>query len=185
MDDTIDQRQDDAPPTTAKHADGERLDRFSRAVTINRTPADLYQFWRDFANLPQVMDNLISVTVLDERQSDWIAKGPGGSQVRWRAQVTQDVENRLIAWRSEDNADFYNEGHVTFTPAQGGRGSVVTAQITYDPPAGFLGRIVAKILQREPEVQQRRDLRRFKQLMETGEIATNVRNLAQLAKEGK
>lgn len=175
---------DDAPPTTSKHGDNDPLQRFSRTVTINRDPAELYRFWRDFENLPQVMDNLISVTVVDDERSDWVARGPGGTEVRWRAVVTEDVANELIAWRSEDNADVYHEGRVTFARAQGDRGTVVTAHIAYDPPAGLIGRVIAKVLQREPEVQQRRDLRRFKQLMETGEIATNVRNRAQLAEEG-
>lgn len=185
MEAQISQQRDDAPPATTKHGDNDLLHRFSRAVTINRDPAELYAFWRDFANLPQVMDNLVSVTVVDEKRSDWVAKGPGDTEVRWRAVVTEDVPTQLIAWRSEEDAEVYNEGRVTFAPAQGDRGTIVTAHIAYDPPAGFIGRIIAKVLQREPEVQQRRDLRRFKQLMETGEIATNVRNRAQLAEEGK
>ena len=179
-------RSDDAPSTTSKKPnDVDGLERFSRAVTINREPAELYEFWRNFSNLPEVMDNLVSVTVLDNQRSEWTAKGPAGADVTWIARVTEDIEGALIAWRSEDDADVFNEGRISFSPAQGNRGSVVTALIAYDPPAGFIGRMVAKVLQREPEVQLRRDLRRFKQLMETGEIATNVRNPAQLAKEGK
>jgi uncharacterized membrane protein len=179
-------RSDDAPSTTSKHGnDKAALERFSRAVTINREPATLYAFWRDFSNLPQVMDNLVSVSLIDEENSEWVAKGPAGSEVKWRARVTEDIDGAMIAWRSDDDADVYNEGRITFSPAQGDRGTVVTALMAYDPPAGLVGRIVAKVLQREPEVQLRRDLRRFKQLMETGEIATNVRNRAQLAEEGK
>lgn len=184
LDDTI--RSDDAPSTTSKQQDGKpTFERFSRAVTINREPATLYAFWRDFSNLPQVMDNLKSVTVIDDETSNWIAKGPGGSEVKWQAKVTEDIDGAMIAWRSNDDADVFNEGRITFSPAQGDRGCIVTALMAYDPPAGFVGRIVAKVMQREPEVQLRRDLRRFKQLMETGEIATNVRNPAQLAEEGK
>ena len=179
-------RSDDAPSTTSKRQNGKTaLERFSRAVTINREPAALYAFWRDFANLPQVMDNLKSVRVIDNETSEWIAKGPAGSEIQWIARVTEDIEGAMIAWRSDDHADVYNEGHITFSPAQGERGTIVTALMAYEPPAGFVGRIVAKVLQREPEVQLRRDLRRLKQLMETGEIATNVRNPAQLAEEGK
>jgi len=181
-----DVRSDDAPSTTSKRQNNnDGLERFSRAVTINREPADLYAYWRDFSNLPEIMDNLVSVTVLDDQRSEWIAKGPGGSEVKWTARVTEDIAGAFIAWRSDDDADVYNEGRISFSPAQGNRGTVVTALMAYDPPAGFIGRMVAKVLQREPEVQLRRDLRRFKQLMETGEIATNVRNLAQLAEEGK
>ena len=186
MDLDSEERRDDAPSTTSKNQhESDGLERFSRAITINRPHAELYRFWRDFSNLPQVMDNIVSINVIDSNTSDWVAKGPGGSEVKWRVRVTEDVEGSLIAWRSDDDADVFNEGQISFTPAQGDRGTVVTALMAYDPPAGFVGRMVAKILQREPEVQLRRDLRRFKQLMETGEIATNVRNPAQLAEEGK
>jgi uncharacterized membrane protein len=178
-------RSDDAPSTTAKHGNDSDLERFSRAVTINRDPADLYRFWRDFSNLPEIMDNIVSVTVIDDETSDWVAKGLGGSEVKWRARVTEDIVGAFIAWKSDEDADVFNEGRITFSPAQGDRGTIVTVLMAYDPPAGFLGRITAKVMQREPEVQLRRDLRRFKQLMETGEIATNVRNPAQLAEEGK
>ena len=186
MDRNRSERGDDAPATTAKRSDeDDKQERFTRSVTINRAPADLYNFWRDFSNLPKIMDNIASITVVDDLLSEWVAKGPAGSEVKWRSRVTEDIEGTLISWRSDDDAEVFNEGRITFAAAQGDRGTVVTVLIGYDPPAGFVGRVMAKILQREPEVQLRRDLRRFKQLMETGEIATNVRNLAQLADEGK
>lgn len=179
-------RSDDAPSTASKQPTvNAGMECFSRAVTINREAAELYEYWRDFSNLPQVMDNLVSITVIDDETSEWVAKGPAGTEIAWRARVTEDIKGAMIAWCSDDDADVFNEGRITFSPAQGQRGTIVTALMAYDPPAGFVGRMVAKILQREPEVQLRRDLRRFKQLMETGEIATNVRNLAQLAEEGK
>ena len=177
-------QSDDAPSTSAKHGNDGEIERFARAVTINRDAADLYKFWRDFSKLPLIMDNVVSVTVSEGDVSDWVVKGPGGAEVKWRSRVTEDIEDALIAWRSDEDADVFNEGRIVFSPAQGNRGTVVTVVMAYDPPAGFVGKIAAKVMQREPEVQLRRDLRRFKQLMETGEIATNVRNLAQLAKEG-
>jgi uncharacterized membrane protein len=180
------QQHDDAPTTTAKHDESpDNLERFERSVTINREPTELYRFWRDFSNLPQIIDNIEAINVLDAETSEWTVKGPAGSQIKFNSRVTEDIKDAFIAWRSDDDADVFNEGRITFSPAQGNRGSVVTVLMAYDPPAGFLGRITAKVLQREPEVQLRRDLRRFKQLMETGEIATNVRNPAQLAEEGK
>jgi uncharacterized membrane protein len=187
MSDEIERKgTDDAPATTAKHPDNDDgLTWFSRAITINRDPADLYRFWRDLSNLPQVMDNIEAITVIDHARSQWTANGPANTLVRWTARVTEDVEGALIAWRSDADADVFNQGRISFAPAQGNRGTIVTALMAYDPPAGFVGRIIAKIMQREPEVQLRRDLRRFKQLMETGEISTNVRSRAQLAEEGK
>lgn len=176
---------DDAPSTTKKDGDTGDLERFARAITINRDATELYQYWRDFSNLQNIMDNVVSINVLDEVFSEWVVKAPGGKDVSWRSKITEDIENSLIAWRSDDTAEVFNEGRVSFAPAQGSRGTVVNVMMAYDPPAGFVGKVVAKVSQREPDVQLRRDLRRFKQLMETGEIATNVRNPAQLLEEGK
>jgi uncharacterized membrane protein len=173
------QQHDDAPATTARHVKHpDDLQRFERSVTINRGPAELYRFWRDFSNLPQIMDNIKTIVVLDERLSEWTIRGPAGSDVIFKSHVIEDIKDAFIAWQSDDDANIFNEGRISFSLAQGNRGTIVTVLMAYDPPAGFLGRITAKILQREPEVQLRRDLRRFKQLMETGEIATNVRSPA-------
>lgn len=183
---------DDAPAVTAKHAsDAEHAAGLPRthdatsatAATINRPAAELYAFWRDFAQLAQFMENVESITVADARRSHWMVKAPGGTTVEWDAEVTEDIENRLIAWQSVEGAEVANAGRVEFREA-GDRGTVVTATITYDPPAGVVGKLIAKLFQREPAIQARRDLRRFKQLMETGEIATGARNNAQL-EEGK
>jgi uncharacterized membrane protein len=143
-----------------------------RSVTINRSPEELYDFWRDFRNLPLFMENIVSVTHLDERRSHWKVKGPADSTVEWDSMITEDVPGEVIAWASVEGADVPNTGRIEFQPASNGRGTVVTATIAYDPPASKLGELVAKMLGREPKIQARRDLRRFKQLMETGEVAT-------------
>ena len=139
-------------------------------VTINRPVHELYAYWRDFENLPLFMDNIVSITCLDDRRSHWVVKAPGGKTVEWNAVVTDEIDNQRIAWTSEDGADVPNSGWIEFRDA-GARGTVLTATILYDPPAGIIGKVIAKMFQREPAIQARRDLRRFKQLMETGEIA--------------
>jgi uncharacterized membrane protein len=177
---------DDAPPTTSKHTDaaeragqelieaeGDTL--IGRAVTINRPRAELYAYWRDFSNLPSFMDNVERVDVMDDRHSHWVVKAPGGKTVEWDAIVTEEREGEMIAWVSSEGADVPNSGRIDFRDA-GDRGTVVTATILYDPPAGVVGKLIAKMFQREPAIQARRDLRRFKQLMETGEVATGARN---------
>lgn len=180
---------DDAPLTASKHQ-SEALsaagDEFGgsggamsgQAVTINRPAAQLYAFWRDFANLPQVLDNVVSIDVLDDKRSHWVVKAPGGSTVEWNAAIIEEREGELIAWASEEGADVPNSGRIEFREA-GARGTVVTATILYDPPGGTIGKLIAKMFQREPRVQARRDLRRFKQLMETGEIATGAHTRAE------
>jgi uncharacterized membrane protein len=147
-----------------------------RTVTINRPRHELYAFWRDFGNLPLVMENIESVTELDERRSHWVVRAPAGTTVEWDSVIVEDVPDELISWQSEADADITHSGRIDFRDAPGGRGTLVTATIAYDPPAGAAGKLVAKLFQREPKIQARRDLRRFKQFMETGEIATSRMN---------
>jgi uncharacterized membrane protein len=174
---------DDAPVTASKKAEGKR-ELVGQAVTINRPARELYDFWRDFPNLAMVMENIVAIEKLDERRSHWVVRAPGGRTVEWDAEVTNDVPGREITWQSSGDEDVANSGRVSFVEVPG-RGTVVTATIAYEPPAGAVGKIIAKVMQREPNVQARRDLRRFKQLMETGEIATAARNRRELAEETK
>lgn len=200
MAETIDPaRADDAPLSTSKHRSaaieaatnqygspdhGDPDELIGRTVTINRPRDELYAFWRDFTNLPSFMDNVERIKVLDGRRSHWTVKAPGGTHVEWTAAVTDEREGEYIAWASEEDASVPNSGRIEFRDAQGGRGTIVTATILYDPPAGIIGKVIAKMFQREPAIQARRDLRRFKQLMETGEVATGARN-RRLLQEGK
>jgi uncharacterized membrane protein len=139
---------------------------------LNKTPEELYQIWRNFENLPTFMSHLQSVTVLDERRSHWVAKAPADTTVEWDAEIISDQENWLIAWASVEGADVTNSGVVRFQPAPVGRGTEVKVVLEYEPPAGIIGATLAKLFGEEPEQQIGDDLRRFKQLMEAGEIAT-------------
>jgi len=143
-----------------------------RAITIGMSPAQLYSFWRNFENLPQFMAHLEDVSVQDNQRSHWVAKGPAGTQFEWDAEVTEDQPNQLIAWRSLPDAQVPNQGTVRFQPAPGHRGTEVRVTMQYDPPAGPLGAAIAKLFGEEPNVQVDSDLRRLKQKLEAGEIAT-------------
>lgn len=154
-----------------------------QAVTINRPRADLFAYWRDLTQLASFMENVERIDLVSAKQSHWLVKAPGGKTVEWTATITEERDGELIAWASDPGADVPNSGRVEFRDA-GARGTVVTATILYDPPAGVVGKLIAKMFQREPAIQARRDLRRFKQLMETGEIATGARN-KRLQDEGK
>lgn len=134
-------------------------------VTINRPARELYDFWRDFTNFPQFMDNIRSVAKLDEKRSHWVIKAPAGTSVEFDSRITEDVPGKLIAWESEEGATVPNRGRVQFIDAPGGRTTVRTS-ISYDPPAGAAGKMVAKLFQRDPATQAREDLRNFKELME-------------------
>lgn len=122
------------------------------------------------------MENIESVTEVDERRSHWVVRAPAGNKVEWDSVIVEDIPDELISWQSDAGADVPNSGRIDFRDAPGKRGTLVTATIAYDPPAVAVGKLVAKLFQREPKIQARRDLRRFKQFMESGEIATSRMN---------
>jgi uncharacterized membrane protein len=146
--------------------------RAKAVITVNSSPEDAYRRWRDFENLPAFMVHLESVKAADGR-SHWVARGPAGTTVEWDAEIVDDVRNQRIAWRSIEGADVDNSGSIRFTPAPGNRGTEVTVELEYSPPGGAVGAMVAKLLGEEPNQQLRDDLRRFKQVLETGEVVVS------------
>jgi uncharacterized membrane protein len=145
-----------------------------KSIMIKRPAEEIYSFWRDFKNLPRVMEHLESVEVTGDKRSRWVAKGPAGKRVQWEAETTEDRVNELIAWRSVEGSTVENSGSVRFDPAPADRGTLVRVQLNYRPPAGVLGATIAKFLGEEPELQLEEDLRRLKQVMEAGEIITTA-----------
>ncbi|HEV2883839.1 MAG TPA: SRPBCC family protein [Pyrinomonadaceae bacterium] len=143
-----------------------------KSITIARTPAELYQFWRNFENLPRFMENLESVTELGNNRSHWIVKGPAGKNVEWDAEIYNEKENELIAWRSLEGADVVNAGSVHFEEAPGGRGTYLKVVLNYNPPGGKAAALFAKLFGEEPGQLVEHNLKRLKQLVETGEIPT-------------
>ena len=146
--------------------------RFQKAITINREPQVVYNFWRNFENLPRFMHNLESVTPQGLTHSHWIAKGPAGQRVEWDAVILEDVPNQLISWRSVQGSDVDNTGAVRFEAAPGQRGTIVHVDISYRPPGGKLGTAFAKVFGKAPEGEVQRDLARFKEVLESGNVTT-------------
>ncbi|HEX7003493.1 MAG TPA: SRPBCC family protein [Trueperaceae bacterium] len=139
-------------------------------VTINRSVPDLYRFWRNVENLPRVMSYLEEVTKLGDRRSRWVAKGPAGQKIEWEAEITDARENELVAWRSLEGSEVPNEGSVRFSRSPDGSGTVVDVALTYHPPGGKAGSAIAKLFGREPAQEIRRDLERFKERVESGNL---------------
>lgn len=153
-----------------------------KSVTISKpSRAELYAYWRDFSNLPHFMENLVSVEKGAGGTSRWTIKAPAGNTVTIVSEIADERDGELIAWRSTDESDIATTGQVRFRDAPAGRGTYVELEIAYEPPLGDAGRAVAKLFQREPAIQARRDLRRFKMLMETGEIATSHNRIEEAA----
>jgi len=159
--------------TDKDRVEGEHDASSLRAVMINRPRQELYDYWRELRNLPTFMENVKSIEVLDTRKSRWTVAGPGGKDIELISEISEDRPGEYIAWRADDESDIDHEGWVEFRDNAFGRGTEVRVFISYDPPGGVVGKVVAKVMQREPRVQARRELRRFKQLMETGEISTS------------
>jgi uncharacterized membrane protein len=155
-----------------------------RAVTIEAPRYELYAFWRNFENLPRFMEHLESVRVDSPTRSHWVAKAPAGTTVEWDAEIINDIPGTLIAWKSLPGADVPNAGSVQFRDAPGDRGTIVKVEMDVEPPAGKVGYVIAKLFGEDPAREVREDLRKFKQLMETGEITTSARRRAESAYVG-
>ena len=165
----------DAPKWTLRdRPEGDKGALIGRSTTINLPRQEVYLRWRDFTRFPDFMDNVRSVEKVDDKVSRWTIEAPGGTSVELLTELTHDVPGDRIAWRSVEGSQVTTAGEAVFQDAAPGRGTVVSLVMTYDPPAGALGTLVAKIFQREPAIQARRDLRRFKQLLETGEVTVNA-----------
>jgi uncharacterized membrane protein len=143
-------------------------------VVVNVSAEEAYRFWRDFENLPRFMRHLESVSVLGERRSRWVAIGPLGSRFTWDAEIISERPHEMIYWRSLPGSELELEGYVEFRPATGNRGTVVESRVHYLPPAGSIGKAFAKLLGKDPSFVMQQDLRRFKALVETGEIPTTA-----------
>jgi uncharacterized membrane protein len=154
-------------------ANGQRRRRMEAksAITVNAAPERVYEAWHDFEHLPTFMGHLESVTMTGGGRSHWVAKGPAETTAEWDAQTVDDEPGRRIAWRSTEGSSIENAGSVRFEPAPGGQGTEVHVELTYSLPGGALVAAFAKLFGEEPNQQIKDDLRRFKQLIETGEIA--------------
>ena len=143
------------------------------AITVNRSPEEVYSYFRDFENLPTFMYHLESVRTGVDGRSHWSAKGPAGTTVEWDAEVIEDKPGSRIAWRSLEGSTVDSSGSVQFTAAPGGQGTEVVADLEYSPPGGAVGTVVAKLFGEEPTQQIKDDLRRLKQVLETGEVVVS------------
>jgi uncharacterized membrane protein len=148
---------------------GSKEIRFRESVAVRRPADDLYAFWRDLSNLPRIMSHLKKVTVTGPLTSHWVAKAPAGREVSWDARIIADEPARWLAWRSEPGAGVENEGVVSFTPGETVHETIVTVELAYIPPGGWLGEWIARLYGEEPEQQVSEDLARFRFFMEDGQ----------------
>ena len=147
--------------------------RVKAAITVKRPRDEIYEFWQSFENFPRFMIHLESVEALGANRSRWTATAPGGRTLSWEAETTEQRPNELVSWRSLPGSDVRNEGSVRFLDAPGDRGTEVHVDLRYEAPFGKLGALIAKFAGEEPQQQVKDDLRRSKQILETGEIVVS------------
>lgn len=142
------------------------------SLLINSPPEEVYAFWRKLENLPRFMSHLESVKELDERRSEWVARMPGGLRLQWESEIVDDQPSRFISWRTLPGSDVNHCGSVQFEPATGRHGTLIRVEMYYGVPGGQVGAKAAEMVSAAPESMVTEDLRRLKQLIETGEVAT-------------
>lgn len=145
--------------------------KLKRSIIVDRPARELYNFWRDFQNLPLLLDSLQSVEPLDDSRSRWTMNSAAGLPITWEAELTSDRYAEMIGWRSVEGSAVETAGYVKFIPAAGGRGTMVRVALEYYPPAGYLGAGISKLFGKSPKFMVEQALRKFKQLFETGEVA--------------
>jgi len=160
--------------SSAQTANGQTPRTITRSIAIQKPAAELYAFWRPLQNLPRIMNHLESVRALDAQRSHWVTTPIAGKRYEWDAEITEDIPNERLAWRTVPEADVVHHGRVTFEELGERRGTVVSVRLDYAPPAGKLGVGITKLLGQAPEQAIGKDLRRWKQLLETGEVPTTA-----------
>ncbi len=148
--------------------------RVQHTISVNRPLAECYRYWRNYENLPFFMKHLESVREIDERRSHWVAAGPLDTRIEWDSEIIAEETDRFIAWRTLPGADVAQSGIVRFEEAPAGRGTVVRVEMVYGMPGGPAGAAVARLFGMAPAQFVKEDARRFKQILETGEVPTTI-----------
>lgn len=156
-----------------------------RAITIQCTPDEAYALWRDLPNLPRFMTHVKSVTIDPDGLSTWVVE-QAGKELAWRAEIVEDTTARRLRWKSLPGGDVDHDGSIDIRPALGDRGTIVEVKMHYFPPGGLLvASALYGFLRRLTVTQIGAELARLRQLLETGELTTGARRVADLAKGDK
>ncbi len=142
------------------------------SITIGQTPAEIFSFWRDFKNLTLFMKDIKDIRIISPKKSHWTVELKSGLKAEWDAEITAERVNEMIAWKSTKSSEVETSGSVWFSPAPGGRGTVVSLLMDYSVPGGKLTELLTKITGEDPDSLAFINLRRLKAYLETGEIPT-------------
>jgi uncharacterized membrane protein len=159
-----------AAVSTSRSTPGGKTVQLTATTTVRKEPDEVYAYWRQLDHLGSFMAHVDDVTTTSPTTSHWRVQGPHGHPVEWDAEIFEDIPGKRLAWRSVGDADVSNEGSVTFTSAPGDRGTEVHVLLKYTVPGGKVGEVLANLFGEHPSQQLADDLRRFKQVMETGQV---------------
>ena len=157
-------------------ADADGTTEVSRSITVGKPADDLYEAWRDADQFSRIMGSFAEITSPDDDRLHWTVHGPRGREVSWETRIVEEEPGEFLRWETPADATVPNEGTLRFRPAAGDRGTVVTLSVRCDPPGGALGNAALKRLDIVPEALAGEALRRFKSLVESGEIPTTEAN---------
>ena len=146
--------------------------RIHKSLHIQRPAEACYRFWRNFENFPQFMQHVEAVQVVDATRTHWRVRAPLGQHVEWTAELFSDIPSQQLAWRTLEGSNVEHTGVVRFLPSPNDKSTRLDIEMSYHARFGKAGVMLAKLFGEEPSQQMDDDLRRFKQLIETGEIAT-------------
>jgi uncharacterized membrane protein len=159
--------------TALRREESNRADAYvEKSVVVNKSAQECFAFWRELSNLPKFMSSVESVTPLDDQRMHWVMKGPRGARLEWDTEISVDRPGDRLAWHSIQGSPIHHAAVVRFDRAPRDRGTIIRAHMHFQPPAGRFGLALAKLLGHDPGFAMQEDLRRFKQLMETGELPT-------------
>jgi uncharacterized membrane protein len=161
---------------TAGNTSTTSIKEIERVITIASSPEEAYQKWREPQTLPQIMQGFATITMTDKDHVHWATSGPLGMNMAWDTQITEDLPGKKLRWRSTNDTDLPVEGSVHFYPAQGSRGTEVTLTYRFVPPGGIFGSKMIDMVGNLPDLLVEKPLRRFKSLLEAGEIPTLKNN---------
>lgn len=147
-------------------------ERVHRSIIINRAPAEIYTFFRNFGNLPYFMKDLVSLNVISETMSHWVVQLEHGPKVEWDAEITEEKYAEMISWKTVGKTEVDQAGSIWFSKASRDQGTVVRLHMAYSIPAGKVGKLATQLLGEDPDSLIRTNLRRLKSYLETGEIPT-------------
>lgn len=151
--------------TRARITDRRAID-IQKSLHIEAPVEQVFDTLARYENFPQFMRHVKSVTTLENGRSHWVVTGPAGTSIEWESVTTAYVPNEVLAWRSARNASIGHSGIMRLRPE--GSGTRLHINMTYHPPAGALGHLVARLFGVDAKTDLDEDLLRLKTFLETG-----------------